>query len=635
MKYCIVSIMIICSSILWVSCTDRALETSLKLSGENRAELERVLLHYKDNPEKKKAAEFLIRNMKWCHAEDSPFMDIYYKQVDSLQANDSIYAEEMIAFYDSIYKPERFQNMTVNFDLCTMKADYLIDHIDRAFQAWQSPWAKALSLDEFCEYILPHRLGNEPLEPWMVMYQKTFKSVADTMYNRKVDELYEVISWMVVGHRYYTPSYVPDLRPSSLLGIKVGACPAYTALGRYIYRSIGVPVVSDFTPNWANHAMGHEWISIMADGKCYPIMPGSPCRFGNHIKGGSYRISKAYRNTYGDQGGLIKDEEDIPPFFKNRRIIDVTNQYIETTDVELADCFDTETNTHYAYLSVFDLRDWKVVAYGAKKGAGYVFKDMARNAVYLPVFYSKGNYTPAYYPVKVDEKGIVSYLNPDVKHKRRVVLTRKFMDMNPKKWIKAIIGGYFVLSREAAFADADTIHIDLLKECNYQTVTLNKAYRYMKYVPPIKTEGNMAEIELYDEKGQKLTGKVIGNYRPERMDAMETMKRAFDGNVLSSPKTVKTQNDAWVGLDLGRVVSISKLVYLPRNDDNFIKEGELYELFYWDREWKSLGRQVGSRQLQYLEYDNVPDNALLLLRNLTKGKEERIFTYEDGKQVWW
>lgn len=50
---------------------------------------------------------------------------------------------------------------------------------------------------------------------------------------------------------------------------------------------------------------------------------------------------------------------------------------------------------------------------------------------------------------------------------------------------------------------------------------------------------------------------------------------------------------------------------------------------------ESLGRQVGSRQLQYLEYDNVPDNALLLLRNLTKGKEERIFTCEDGKQVWW
>lgn len=33
--------------------------------------------------------------------------------------------------------------------------------------------------------------------------------------------------------------------------------------------------------------------------------------------------------------------------------------------------------------------------------------------------------------------------------------------------------------------------------------------------------------------------------------------------------------------------------------------------------------------------DNVPTNALLLLRNHTKGKEERIFTYENGEQVWW
>jgi hypothetical protein len=48
-----------------------------------------------------------------------------------------------------------------------------------------------------------------------------------------------------------------------------------------------------------------------------------------------------------------------------------------------------------------------------------------------------------------------------------------------------------------------------------------------------------------------------------------------------------------------------------------------------------LGRQVGSRKTQELVYHNVPSGALLLLRNLTKGKEERIFTYENGEQVWW
>lgn len=157
----------------------------------------------------------------------------------------------------------------------------------------------------------------------------------------------------------------------------------------------------------------------------------------------------------------------------------------------------------------------------------------------------------------------------------------------------------------------------------------------MKYVPPAYTKGNIAEIEMYDKQGVKVQGKVIGNYTPGWLDSMVTMRRAFDGDVLTFTSAGPEQGDAWLGLDFGREVEVNKLVYLPRSDDNFIKEGELYELFYWDKGWRSLGQQTGSRQLQYLEYDNVPDNALLLLRNLTRGKEERIFTYEDEKQIWW
>ena len=36
-----------------------------------------------------------------------------------------------------------------------------------------------------------------------------------------------------------------------------------------------------------------------------------------------------------------------------------------------------------------------------------------------------------------------------------------------------------------------------------------------------------------------------------------------------------------------------------------------------------------------LEFGNIPENALLLLCDDTKGKEERIFTLEKGKQIWW
>ncbi len=90
---------------------------------------------------------------------------------------------------------------------------------------------------------------------------------------------------------------------------------------------------------------------------------------------------------------------------------------------------------------------------------------------------------------------------------------------------------------------------------------------------------------------------------------------------------------SWVGYDLGKPRQIWTVRYLPRNNFNVIEPGNEYELFYYDKGWQSLG--VKTTKKQYLEYENVPTNALFLLRNKTQGKEERIFTYENGKQVWW
>ncbi|MFR5357355.1 MAG: hypothetical protein ACLTHQ_03440 [Odoribacter splanchnicus] len=71
-----------------------------------------------------------------------------------------------------------------------------------------------------------------------------------------------------------------------------------------------------------------------------------------------------------------------------------------------------------------------------------------------------------------------------------------------------------------------------------------------------------------------------------------------------------------------------------RNDDNFVKPGDLYELLVWDRgQWYTMGRQVPDTY--GLDYEGVPAGHLYWLRDLTEGVEERIFTYEQGKQVWW
>ena len=85
--------------------------------------------------------------------------------------------------------------------------------------------------------------------------------------------------------------------------------------------------------------------------------------------------------------------------------------------------------------------------------------------------------------------------------------------------------------------------------------------------------------------------------------------------------------------DFGQQVPVHSVVYVPRNDDNYVRAGDTYELFYQDgiKGWVSLGKRTATSV--WLKYDNVPENALLWLRNLTRGKEERAFYYEDGQQV--
>lgn len=81
-----------------------------------------------------------------------------------------------------------------------------------------------------------------------------------------------------------------------------------------------------------------------------------------------------------------------------------------------------------------------------------------------------------------------------------------------------------------------------------------------------------------------------------------------------------------------RKIRIDRIVYTPRNRDNFVRPGDDYELFYCDRDWKSGGKIKSASDS--LVFRNIPENALLFLRNYTRGVDERIFVYEKGNQRW-
>ena len=84
--------------------------------------------------------------------------------------------------------------------------------------------------------------------------------------------------------------------------------------------------------------------------------------------------------------------------------------------------------------------------------------------------------------------------------------------------------------------------------------------------------------------------------------------------------------------------STTKRIIIKTTDEirkaNF-KVGEMYELFYWDKEWVLIGETISEKE-KPLMYTNIPKNALYWLKIKDGKKEERIFTIDEkGNQKWW
>ena len=112
-----------------------------------------------------------------------------------------------------------------------------------------------------------------------------------------------------------------------------------------------------------------------------------------------------------------------------------------------------------------------------------------------------------------------------------------------------------------------------------------------------------------------------------------TKDKVFDGDILTA-FDAPWGLGAWVGMDFGKPIEIERIRFTGRGDGNSIDMGDTYELFFWhNNTWTSLGTQTATGI--DLTFRNVPEGGLYLLRDLTKGKDERIFTYENNTQVWW
>ena len=600
-------ILILLASIIGCTVSDYN-QNSNYIIKNNLEKFKKVIKHY-NNPSdslKLQAAKFLIENMHDHYSASSTFINNFYKQIITDYPNQPFWIQKTI-LNTALNVDDEYAEIVFNkkYDTEIFDSDSLIQYIDNIFNKHDSCfWYKLYPFHDFCEYILPYRLWNEPIisnndslvqiihnealirtSPHLPYYQYDLPDITSCV--RDIIHDLNIIPTISIN--------IPEF------GIKQGfECKEIASANCYLYNSIGIPRVYDFVPHWGNKNGRHAWAT-------------SPYKLTTPFS----TYAKIYRRTYSHNPipSTNYKNECIPSFFKDPFNKDVTKQYGNTINLTV-NTFPSRQKFANIYLFIFNEGEWRPIAWKKLNNRKTVFEDLGKNVLYLPGYYSNNGLIVAGYPIIIKSDGTHHLLSPDKKHKQSMRLYRKY-PMNLDKIAKiqdlsdAIILGY----------DTHLQHVDTLATIpsNYMTqenipIHPKRKLSYIKIMA--KHTMRIAEISLFDNK------KDLISFSPALNNHNEIA--VCDNNNLTSTLTL---NEITLKVDM--TTEISELNILPANDDNWIAIGEHYELMYLDKGgWISCGRKIATNK--YIEYDNVPANAVYILRNLSKGIEERPFTYKDG-----
>ena len=645
-----------CCAVFSCQSVDKAMQETLdNASSQQREMLSAFIAHCSDSREMQRDAKYIVANLANKYSVMAKNNIVYQEYIDSIHEKSGTFnSRKGYNYKDKI--PATFRNHVSQIvpDIEQLRADSMIAHVDVARKIWeQTPWSSLYSEELFREYILPYRIADEPLEyGWRSDAYIRNSHLLDTYKDSSIvaacAHIYRNLDYQTNNLFWGEPlqSYSDNVR------YKRGTCSDYAVYTAMVMRALGIPTSLDFVPYWGDNNNGHSFNALLLpDGSCRGYNNKEDLIAGLHLSG---KVPKVYRREFEIQRNTslykYKDTEYIPQPFAEHNVKDVTECYdIPIADVTIHPSLNIP-QSHLVYLTVFSPNGWKPVAWSESikgkalfqnVGVGYTPHDLASTkgedygtgGLFLPVCYvGVEDMQPLSYPFILQESGDIRYLKPDTNKRETIKIRRKF----PRKqriieFAERMKGGYFELSNASDFSDSKIVYfVDSIPHSHMQVVSLPEGtkYRYLRFY---KRRGGISigELGCLDKSGKTILGNIIADFVLQKDSEL---KNIHDGNILSY-FDIGGLNDTWFGIDFGKPVPLDKLYFCPRTDDNDICPGDLYELFYWNKQWISLGGQIAEENT--LTYHNVPKNSLLWLRNLTKGHEERPFTYENGKQIWW
>lgn len=614
----IISLLIVIVVMTACTCKMNKLEEALEKAKNNRSELLKVLDYYKNDSLKQKAAVFLIENMP-------DKIAYHYKYIDSIEAlkkewivNGFVKAEDIEKMEREWLKPE------IQKDIECITADFLISNIDDAFQAWhERPWGKYIPFDVFCEYILPYKANNEPLEKWRKVYKQRYSFLLDSVYTGTdvIEATKKVCEYLKMEDFHHTHIFnTTSAGPGFALNHRIGKCVDELDLTMYVMRALGIPVSIDHYPFSPESLNNHAWCVVQdstQENASFYYSEYSPKR--GIREGESRKMCKMFRRTYAKQadGSFQKDVSD--EYFK------------DTLTMHISDA-GTKSNL---YLGVFNRDKFYPLAKSTIKGNNVSFGYVEANCIYIILSKEGKDFIPFTDPFIFDGKQLNYFSTDNAKKELSTIkIYRKypFFDWNKERRYR-IIDSKFEGSNTIDFKNPQMLyHIcDTPQVCFNKIALPNKRkFRYIRYKVRENAFLELAELHFYQDN-EELKPINIAACEPYYANDDEfKLANCFDYDPLTY--FLSKEEGQELIFDFGSEVLINNILCIPRNDDNFIRPGDTYELFYWGegKKWISLGKQkaVGI----CLQYANIPKNALLFLHDETRGREEEVFFLKNGKQ---
>lgn len=598
-----------------------------------------VLSAFKDDSLKTKAANFILEHL---HHHEHVAGEIINVYTDTIQkyASDS---ELQLAALTSLKDKQTSLAKRNEKDVLHVTSGYLIHHINIAVDNYQKyKWDREISFEEFSQYILPYKIHTESTSDWISYFHKEYFHDNDSsiLHQDMKGRALLVAAWLKKRKEKFKIKTlnIPEVPVETADKLFYGTCHELTKVNVSAFRAFGIPVVCDFTPVYSNRNGEHEWTTIMHHDSVNVINIAT-IKIEMDVDTSERYFSRVYRKYFqkvNDNHFSKRGYRTFAPDHLNDPYLkDVTNNYSKTFDIDLP--VPPGSTDSAGYLDIFSYQSWLPVTWGEVDRHVVHYKNLRGNTTYLPIFPGlEGDkaFGTAFF---LTSSGEVQFMLADSLHLEKVSLERKYPFFKKiQVYVDRMIGGRFEGSDEPSFKSPQLLHAIVSNPgANYNYVPLKnkRKYRYVRYIGPPRSQCNVAEIEFYATKDTvPLQGRTIGTEGAFENDSTRDINAALDENPLTFFDYKNRDSVCWVGLDLSSAKTIAAIRFLARTDVNIVVKDNEYELFYWQNGWRSLGKKIA--QTTKLEYDNVPAHALLLLRNLTSGAEERIFQYENGKQVW-